>query len=455
MNAWCFPILSLRQRAVAWFAALVSIASWLLAFFSDAGLARYWSLLSLLLPPSIAYFMSSRLLISLRYFQKQIAPVALAQVMQERVRRLMISVFVVLLVANFGLQMGAHFATQLSLLATQMLGLCLGIYSSLGFHIKLNMSRTWVRKSGLHRLVHLLLASSWVYFTVHQVLTNTTPLELWYSIAAISCACAFLYYFVTQRPQSFAHDEEIKDTPRLFSKLSTWLLHHFYRYRRLGPQTNSSDESNTDRGLVQPIAVFCLMIAIYFFACVPQASQVGFNRLLYLAAMSLILSSHLVIRDWHWRYLLMPRGLVNQGFAWQLWRSNLTIFLGLGVIFFLGKAIFERLADSSHVATTLLASFADALTFMLEIAAVFAGACVMAAAENLNRSRFKIYLLMLFLACSVYGIAYTSGRVNQLQNLFGSDWRYQFSLVFASALLFGLARHRWSPQRIRANYSGT
>lgn len=184
-------------------------------------------------------------------------------------------------------------------------------------------------------------------------------------------------------------------------------------------------------------------------------APVTLPHLIFLVGISAFSSSYIVVKDLHWRYLLLPQKFRPGHIANHLLTSNVMYYGCWVLLFFIAVQGFKILILSQLItsrttsSSTLIPSISIA-TFGMELITAFCVGLAIRGSKKPIRNFFYLFLFSLFLAASVSTIFYFQKQEPMRAAMFTMNMSYVCGLILMCSSALFIANKLWTRERLLA-----
>ncbi len=228
---------------------------------------------------------------------------------------------------------------------------------------------------------------------------------------------------------------------------------HFYlRFSELG-STNAlkkKDNLATSGKIMKNMGLFwCLFISSMLI--VDWQASVTLPHLLFLVMIAAFSSSYIVVKDLHWRFMLLPNNFQQGRIANHLLRSSLSYYgfwaLLLFILLYCATMFFEMPTTLHRTTYPSLFSIA---TLLVELVSAFCIGLVIRGSKKPERSLFYLFMTCLVMAAAVTGYFYLQ-QMNPLKAaIFTMNASYVIGVLTIGVCALIYANRLWTRERLLA-----
>ena len=228
------------------------------------------------------------------------------------------------------------------------------------------------------------------------------------------------------------------------------LRHFHYRFTRLeslrvrkmnGPRATSGEIFGS-AGLV-----WFLLLSSNFL--VEWQASVTLVHLIFLVAFTAFSSSYIVVKDLHWRFMLLPNNFQQGRIANHLLRSNMSYYGFWALLLFIllyGATMFFEMPTTLHRTTnTSLASIA---TSLIELVSAFCIGLVIRGSKKPERSLFYLFITCLVMAAAVTSYFYLQQMNPFKAAIFTMNASYVIGVLVIGVCALIYANRLWTRERL-------
>jgi hypothetical protein len=230
-------------------------------------------------------------------------------------------------------------------------------------------------------------------------------------------------------------------------------VYHFYlRFSELG-STNALEKKNnlaTSGKIMKNMGLFwCLFICSMLI--VDWQTSVTLPHLLFLVMIAAFSSSYIVVKDLHWRFILLPNNFQQGRIANHLLRSSMTYYGFWALILFVllyGATMFFEMPTTLH--RTTYTSLVSIAILAVEIVSAFCIGLVIRGSKKPERSLFYLFMTCLVMAAAITSYFYLQ-QVNPLKAaIFTMNTTYILCVIGIGIVALILANKLWTRERLLA-----
>lgn len=184
-------------------------------------------------------------------------------------------------------------------------------------------------------------------------------------------------------------------------------------------------------------------------------APVTLPHLIFLVAISAFSSSYIVVKDLHWRYLLLPKKFRPGRIANHLLMSNLMYYgywaLLLLITVQVCKAVLFGQVTSNHVVpSTTPIVISNIAIFIIELITAFCIGLAIRASKKPARNFFYLFLLSLFIAACATTMFYFQKQDPIKAAVFTMNTAYVSGLVIMCSSALFIGNKLWTRERLLA-----
>jgi hypothetical protein len=230
------------------------------------------------------------------------------------------------------------------------------------------------------------------------------------------------------------------------------LRHFYYRFTGLGSlriRQKKDPITTPDRILKGAGLVWFLLLSSNFL--VVWRASVTLVHLILLVAFAAFSSSYIVVKDLHWRFILLPNNFQQGRIANHLLRSSMTYYGFWALILFVllyGATMFFEMPTTLH--RTTYTSLVSIAILAVELVSAFCIGLVIRGSKKPERSLFYLFMTCLVMAAAVTSYFYLQ-QVNPLKAaIFTMNASYVLCVIASGIIALIYANKLWTRERLLA-----
>jgi hypothetical protein len=230
------------------------------------------------------------------------------------------------------------------------------------------------------------------------------------------------------------------------------LRHFYYRFtdlRSLRVRQKNDPLATSDRIFRSAGLVWFLLLSSNFL--VEWRASVTLVHLILLVAFAAFSSSYIVVKDLHWRFILLPNNFQQGRIANHLLRSSMTYYGFWALILFVllyGATMFFEMPTTLH--RTTYTSLVSIAILAVELVSAFCIGLVIRGSKKPERSLFYLFMTCLVMAAAVTSYFYLQ-QVNPLKAaIFTMNASYVLCVIASGIIALIYANKLWTRERLLA-----
>nr|WP_315484646.1 hypothetical protein [uncultured Undibacterium sp.] len=382
------------------------------------------------------------LLTGARVFHHLQTPTRLWQAWQRAIltRASLILIIVFFTVTTLELSHQNLFPTT-ALLAMASLSLAVGFSLSLAFNNFLN-KRCYLLLIAVASYVAYVVLGSGITQWIEASWAWHLPVILTWPVLVLG---ALLYWEQPPENKGKALSLQLKELG-FISKLR----HFHYRFTDLGSLRVRQKKyrlTTPDRIFKSAGLIWFLLFSSNFL--VEWRASVTLVHLILLVAFAAFSSSYIVVKDLHWRFVLLPNNFQQGRIANHLLRSSVTYYGSWALILFVilyGATMFFEMPTTLH--RTTYTSLASIATLVVELVSAFCIGLVIRGSKKPERSLFYLFMTCLVMAAAVISYFYLQ-QMNPLKAaIFTMNANYVVGVLTIGVCALIYANKLWTRERL-------
>lgn len=230
------------------------------------------------------------------------------------------------------------------------------------------------------------------------------------------------------------------------------LRHFYYRFtdlRSLPVRQKKDSLATSDKLFRSAGLVWFLLLSSNFL--VEWRASVTLVHLILLVAFAAFSSSYIVVKDLHWRFMLLPNNFQQGRIANHLLRSSLSYYgfwaLLLFILLYCATMFFEM---PTTLPRTTYPSLFSIATLLLELVSAFCIGLVIRGSKKPERSLFYLFMTCLVMAAAVTSYFYLQ-QLNPLKAaIFTMNASYVIGVLAIGVCALIYANRLWTRERLLA-----